>query len=355
MKRQLVLVIVLLFVTSALSSGLDLVSVDSYPTELSIAWSNVEGAAFYDLYLDRVPVKRVRDGLSATLGSEHAPLEAGRSYEVIIVARREGDVDLASIARSVATAPRYAAEFGLVATKATACSIEVTWTMIEGADYYDVYLDQVAMGRVRDGWRATIGSNDDPLSSHRQYEVMVVARTRGDRELAFASAVVETGGWEGHYRWVNQTKSTNKGKATQLDFRVSSIDGKLRIEGFYDQWYDLFPLVEESMIGHQFDYDGKSSFESAYRNNVQTFNTTSIKPVWWKVVSSTSTANSCTVDVRSRARGIEVVTRSTYRFVVTDEGKRELHFTTTADGIAALSIFRSPNKGEEGVFKALMI
>lgn len=355
MKRQLMLVIALCLVSFALHSGVELVSVDSYPTQLALSWRAVSGADYYDLYLDKVPVKRVRQRLSTTLGREGEPLEAGRTYELIIVARKEGDVQLASSAQWVATAPLYTPEFRILATHATASSIEIYWTMIEGADYYDVYLDRLPMGRIRGGYHTTLGSNENPLSSHRQYEVLVVARTDGGGERALSIAVVETGGWEGRYRWVNQTKSTNKGRATQLEFRVTYHGGGYRIEGLYDTWHDLFPLVEESMIGRQFDYDGESSFERAYRSNVQTFNTTSIKPVWRKVVSSSSTANSATVDVRSRARGIEVVTRSIYRFVITDEGEAELHFTTTADGIAALSIFRSPNKGDDGVFRASKI
>ncbi|MCK9547199.1 MAG: hypothetical protein RBS49_00720 [Sphaerochaeta sp.] len=233
--------------------------------------------------------------------------------------------------------------------------LQVHWTAVEGADYYDLYLDRVPMARVREGHQVMLGSNEQPLLSHHEYTVLVAARKDGNIEMGFATAKARTGGWEGRYRWVNETKSTNKGWAKQLDYRVTYEGGEYRIEGFFDRWYTLFPLVDPAMIGHQFAFDGEGEVFEAYRNNMRVFNTTTIKPKWWKVVSSSSTANSFIVDVRSRAGGIEVVTRSTYRFVVASEGKSELHFTTTADGVASLSIFRSPNPGENGVFKAVQI
>lgn len=253
------------------------------------------------------------------------------------------------------TLPVFSAGMELVSVVAYPTQLQLQWTAVDGADYYDVYLDRVPMARIRNGYRVVLGSNEEPLASHREYEVLVAARKEGNIDLASATAMAQTGGWEGRYRWVNRTKQTNKGRATQLDFRVTWEDGAYRIEGLFDQWRDLFPLVSPAMIGQQFSFDGEQAAQLAYLNNMQIFNTTSVKPVWWKVVSSSSTPNSCVVDVRSRAAGIEVVTRTTFRFVVTDEGASELHLITSADGVASLSIFRSPNPGDGGVFKAVRI
>ncbi len=253
------------------------------------------------------------------------------------------------------TIPVFSAGMEIVSVDVYPMQLQLRWTAVAGADYYDVYLDRVPMARIRHGQQVVLGSNEEPLVSHHVHEVLIVARKSGDIELAYAATTAKTGGWEGRYRWVNQTKHTNKGKAEQLDFRVTYEGGSYRIEGFFDQWRTIFPLVSVDMVGVQFPYDGDGEAQQAYRHNMQIFNTTSIKPVWWKVVSTSSTANSCLVDVRSRASGIVVVTRSTYCFVLTDEGERELHFTTTASGVASLSIFRSPNPGSGGVFKAVLI
>ena len=97
------------------------------------------------------------------------------------------------------------------------------------------------MARVRDGHQAVIGSNDEPLESHHEYDVLIVARKAGDIELDYAAGSARTGGWEGRYQWVNRTKHTNKGKSMQLDYRVTYVDGAYRIEGLYDRWRTIFP------------------------------------------------------------------------------------------------------------------
>ncbi len=262
---------------------------------------------------------------------------------------------LAAILLLYLTTPLFSSGMEIVHSVSYPMQLRLEWTAVGGADYYDVYLDRVPMARVRDGHQAVIGSNDEPLESHHEYDVLIVARKAGDIELDYAAGSARTGGWEGRYQWVNRTKHTNKGKSMQLDYRVTYVDGAYRIEGLYDRWRTIFPLVSQDMIGQQIAFEGDDESQHAYRNNTQFFNTTSIKPIWWNVVSTSSTANSCVIEVRSRASGIEVVTRSTYLFHLTEEGRKELHFTTTASGVASLSLFRCPDPGSGGVFKAVMV
>ncbi len=246
-------------------------------------------------------------------------------------------------------------EFTIRSAYSTPLSIEVRWEPHHSAAYYDVYLDNRPMARVTDSSRLVIGSNDNPLYSHRRYDVLVVARTSDDQVVGKATTTVETSGWEGRYRWVNQTKSTNRGRATQLDFRVTYADGAYQIDALYDRWYRVFPLVESAMVGQQYSWDGEGEVQQAYRANAQVFNTTTIKPQSWQVVSMAEQPNVWSIDVRSKSGAIEVVTHSVYHFVLSDEGAPQLHFSTTSDGIAALSMFHSPNKGEGGIFKAQRI
>ncbi|MFA5447330.1 MAG: hypothetical protein WC233_03525 [Sphaerochaeta sp.] len=164
-----------------------------------------------------------------------------------------------------------------------------------------------------------------------------------------------TTGWDGLYRWVNETKKDNKGKARQLDFRVTSTKDSYRVEGLYGQWHTIFPLVPASEIGKTFTFDGERAVQQAYRENAQTFNTSKMRPDTWSVTSIWHEGNSMGVDVRSRAKGINVSTYSTFTFLLNESRGPMLYFETSADGIAALSIFRSPNSGDDGIFKAKLI
>ena len=60
----------------------------SYPNQFLVSWSEVPGAAHYDLYADGEAMARV-DGtvLSHSIGSNEKPLFSNRDYTLIIAAR----------------------------------------------------------------------------------------------------------------------------------------------------------------------------------------------------------------------------------------------------------------------------
>jgi hypothetical protein len=353
MKRGVFVILILCLVASALSAaGIELHRVDAYPTQLVLSWSAVDGADYYDIYLDRAPITRITRGETAVLGSPENPLLHHHTYQVIIAARKEGNVELGWISRSVKTASLYSKDLAIRTVLSYPNQLLVGWTLIEGADYYDLYLDTVPMARVRGNAITVLGSNEEPLLDHRAYELLIAARKEGDVELGYVTQTVYTTGWEGQYQWVNTTKKDNKGRAKQFDYRVTWDGQSYLIEGLFDRWYTLYPLVSEDQIGVRIPFDGESESQRAYRNNIQAFNTTKIRPDSWMVVNSSYEQACFTVEVLSTLGAVKVMTRSLYQFVLNENSQPELHFQTAGDGVAVLSVFRSPNPGDGGIFKA---
>ncbi len=181
MKRLLLIVFLLIcLITPVLGDEFVFHSLEAYPTQLYMIWSAVEGAEYYDIYLDRAPLKRVQGGTMAFIGDEENPLESQRSYEVLIIARQTGDIDLAYLSERITTAERYSQEFALLAAHPWPNQFDLFWTMVEGAKYYDLYLDRVPIKRVWQSHGTTIGSNEQPLVSNQTYEILVIERKEGD-------------------------------------------------------------------------------------------------------------------------------------------------------------------------------
>lgn len=352
--KHFVAVCVLLFLSLSISTAapFDCV-VKAYPQQLHLNWSSVAEADYYDIYVDRTPKARIRDATGAQIGSPEDPLLSDHPYEVLIVARKEGDIQLVMSRIETRTTARYHDSCEIIDVYPAPNHFSLYWSEIESASHYDLYLDGRAYRRYTDTYTATVGSNDEPLASHRAYEVMVVARSGDDTVLGLATTAVSTSGWEGEYRWENETKKDNKGRARELRFRVTYTGSEYRVEGYYDRWYTIYPIVAPAQVGETFSFSGTLEVEQAYRANALTFNTSSIRPDRWKITRMEGTAAHLFVEAESKAKGITATTRTDFRFLVSAEGKRELHFETTAGGIAGMWIFRSPNPGDNGVFRAV--
>ena len=69
--------------------------VGAYPNQLHLTWEAVVGSDYYDVYIDGKPVQRVRQA-GVVLGSNDKPLESHCRYEVIVAARKKGNIDIAA-------------------------------------------------------------------------------------------------------------------------------------------------------------------------------------------------------------------------------------------------------------------
>ncbi len=232
--------------------------------------------------------------------------------------------------------------------------IRLKWAPVPSADYYDVYLDGKPWQRT-EGSEIQVGSNENPLLSHHRYILIIAARQKGNIELASTALGFLTPGWEGHYRWKNQTTENNDGKCLQLDFLVSWKDGSYTIHGLYDKPRLLYPMIEREQIGMQFLYEGESEVQVAYRTNAEIFNTTGFTPKTWKVKEILEEGDTLKIKVETKVGPVSATTTTTYLFRMTDEGVKQLWFETKGSGLASWGMFSSPNPGDDGVFKSAVI
>ncbi len=232
--------------------------------------------------------------------------------------------------------------------------LHLRWDAVPGADYYDVYVDGRALQRVRTQ-QVVAGSNDNPLESHRRYEIVVAARKTGNVDVAAGSAVYATTGWEGRYRWMNTTDKDNKGKCRQLDFAVVYTPPYYSIDGLYDRAHRIFPLLPSERLNEEIPFEGESEHQRAYRSNAEVFNTTNFKPSVWSVVSMELGFDRYTVEVKTKVGSLSFRTLSTYRFVISPKGEKELHFETKGEGMASWGLFSCPDPGSKGVFTCVLV
>ena len=245
--------------------------------------------------------------------------------------------------------PLFASALDVQLISAYPNQLHLQWKAVAGADYYDVYVDGNPVQRVRSE-SVVVGSNEEPLESHRTYEVIVAARKTGNVDVAAAKVQGETSGWEGRYRWVNLTDKDNKGKCRQLDFLVSYTKPYYTIQGIYDRSYTIFPLLGQELVNVEIPFEGESELQKAYRANAEVFNTTNFKPSVWSVTSIEYGIDRYAVEVRTKVGSLSFKTKSTYRFILSPKGEKELHFETKGDGLASWGLFTSPNPGQKGVF-----
>ena len=233
--------------------------------------------------------------------------------------------------------------------------MEISWDAVKGAVWYDLYLDNQPMKRVKaPTLRQSLGSNEESLESNREYQVIVAARTDKNVTLAAAQIPVRTTSWAGHYFWVNLTSDDNGGKCRSLHLEARDVAGELELYGHFsaltDKAVKLFPLVPIAEEYPQFEYQGDGDVELAYRSNASVFNTTSFEPKSWKIVELERKNSSLRTKISTKVGIFSFKTESLLVFEVSEESEKRVLFHNTGEGLASSGIFKSPNPGENGVF-----
>ena len=233
--------------------------------------------------------------------------------------------------------------------------VELSWDAVEGAYWYDLYLDGQPIKRVKaPSLSARLGSNEESLESNREYQAIVAARTAKNVTLAATQITVKTTSWEGQYYWDNLTSNDNGGKCKNLHFEVRDASGLLEMYGYFadapDKAVKIFPLVPISDEYPQFEYRGEGDVEFAYRSNASVFNTTNIEPKSWKILELERKNSSLRTKISTKVGMFTFKTESRLVFEVSPTGQKKVLFHNTGEGLASSGIFTSPNPGENGVF-----
>jgi hypothetical protein len=235
---------------------------------------------------------------------------------------------------------------GLDLVKAYPDALSIRWDSVDGADYYDVYLDRKPLVRLSN--TEYVVKN---LQSYQSYELLVAARKSGNVDVFAQRAVYTTIGWDGSYQWINTTTKDNKGRCRVLDFLVVREDDSYLIYSkLSDEYHLVSPLVDQSLIGVEIPYEGDAPHQVAYRLNAQVFNTTSFTPKLWKVIDYSVDDKQIVTQIQTRLGSMSFHTTSRYTFALGNEGQRQLIFETKGTGMASWGLFQSPIHGDDGAF-----
>lgn len=224
----------------------------------------------------------------------------------------------------------------------------VSWTPVEGAVHYDLYADGQALDRV-DGnvTSASIGSNDNPLYSNREYTLIVAARDGDNKDLDAVAVAATTSSWSGSYKWINDTGDDNKGRCKMIHYVLDDKPEGMIIQSELPE-LGLVQVSPMPVSEKWTDYDDPDA--EIYRANAIIFNTTNFKPSKYKVVEIQQDAGGVTDILKTKAMGMSFTTTSHYRLIVTEEGKRAVLFNTKGSGLAATGIFHNPDERWDGAF-----
>ncbi len=233
--------------------------------------------------------------------------------------------------------------------------VEISWDAVKGAVWYDLYLDNQPIKRVKAPHLSQVlGSNEESLESNREYQAIVAARTVKNVTLSAMQISVRTTSWAGHYFWENFTDDDNGGKCKNLHFEVRDATGELELYSYFsdapDKAVKIFPLMHIAEEYPQFEYQGDGDVEFAYRSNASVFNTTNIEPKSWKIVELERKNSSLRTKISTKVGIFSFKTESLLIFEVSEAGGKRVLFHNTGDGLASIGIFKSPNPGENGVF-----
>ncbi|WP_320127737.1 hypothetical protein [uncultured Sphaerochaeta sp.] len=229
--------------------------------------------------------------------------------------------------------------------------VKINWDEEKGAEHYDIYLGKEPLKRLGPTEFSTmVGSNETPLRSCSDYQVLVVARGAEDAVLSYVWIPFSTTGWSGSYQWKNSTKYDNHGKCKELGLVVFDESGNLRVYGdFKDKGLLLlFPLLPFAQEYPKIFYQDSSPAAVAYRVNAEIFNTTSMEPEAWKLQAMEVTISGVSSKVVSFVAGMSFLTETTFSFYVSKEGKKQVVLHTWGKGIASWGLFACPDKGSGG-------
>jgi hypothetical protein len=241
----------------------------------------------------------------------------------------------------------------LKVTKKFPNQVEISWTAEKKASFYDLYLDNESLKRLPSTCTSTsIGSNEDPLASCGEYQVIVAARDGKNNTLSFVQLPFSTTSWEGRYRWINPTEKDNDGKCRELRLVVLDEGKGVRIFGDFDDCglVLLFPLFDFASNYPTVGYWDENPIAVAYRKNATVFNTTSFFPESWKIKRMETTVSSVSTVVETIVSGMRFSTESTFRFQVSSDGKKQVVLSNRGKGIASWGMFGCPEKDSGGDF-----
>lgn len=236
-------------------------------------------------------------------------------------------------------------------------SVELKWSKVPRAVFYDIYNDNEFITRLDSNKTSYTLEN---LLSNKEQNITLAARDANNKDLDAAWIKAKTTSWDGTYKWVNNTKDTNKGKMKSLTLRtVTEYDPKV---GQYQRIFFSTDGVDEFLVFPIFDFDDprtnekhkfKEDSESgeAYRQNVSLVNTSAFKPSEWRITKMEIMPDSVTLVVETKVMGMTLTTDTIITFKEDQNGNKTAEVLYQGEEkLSDKFLFKNPNPNEGDAF-----
>lgn len=236
----------------------------------------------------------------------------------------------------------------------TPTSLRLSWEEVPGAVYYDVYVDGSFIVRLDSSVHDYEVRN---LLSGRTYELSFAARDQDNNTLEAQFATLETGYWDGTYKWVNPTNEDNDGLVKDLEFRAHTVvDDKygqyIEVYTSYEgKEYRIIPLYDlDELTSEWTKWDAQGPEAETYRVYASRFNTSSFTPSKWKLGKINFDSDVIYNSILSKFMGIEVETVSIIRFDMDRDGKMTMSLQFEGGNLVKKFMFMNPEVDSDGIY-----
>ena len=231
-------------------------------------------------------------------------------------------------------------------------SSDLTWDRVEGASYYDLYLDGAPLARLRSD---ATGYTLSHLDQMREYTVIMGARDRDGNTLHADKVTFQTGSFSGTYRFVNDSDDDNHGKLRMLEFRAELAEGpdgqymaiSYPVEGVY---IPFFPFEPYDGPWDWVKFRSDLPLARVYKDICSRINRLDIMPTSFRIDGFDVTTDTVIMRITSKAYGIKVSTVTEFNFR-SDESGTYAVFRNSGSDLIEKALFRGDDPDDPYAFR----
>ena len=231
-------------------------------------------------------------------------------------------------------------------------NVNLSWDRVDGADYYDLYLDNAPLIRLSKGETEYTISHLDQLAS---CTVILGARDKAGNTLYADKVEFTTGTYSGTYRFVNETDDDNHGKLKVLEFRAELSEGpdgqymaiSYPVDGTY---IDFFPFEPYDGPWNWIKFKSGLPLAKVYKDICSRINKLDIMPTAFQIQGFKVTTDTSELNIVSKAFGIKVPTVTEFLFRSDESGTYAI-FRNSGSDLIEKALFRGDDPDDPFAFR----
>ena len=231
-------------------------------------------------------------------------------------------------------------------------NVKLSWDKVDGAVYYDIYVDTTPLVRLLNGELTyTVKS----LDQNKSYTITMGARDANNNTLYAAKVSFTTGSYDGIYRFVNISNDDNDGKLSQLEFKAILTEDdrgqymsiSYPIDGKY---LPFFPFTPFDGPWKWIKFKADKDISKVYKDICRKINTLDITPTEFRPDNVEISTDRVILKITSKAFGIKVATTTEFLFK-SDETGTYLIFQTDGSDLAKKALYKNKNSSNPYAFR----